>query len=166
MFYLNIITLIEYMSFLKNIFKGFFNNPSTADQPKESQYLPEIELPIDEEFTMNFKNNGGKFLYCETEAELQDTFVNILVENDWFESEAITFEKDIFPFIGRRPIAEIEPMELLGTLKRIENRGALEKLRKVRQRCGEVFRYAIITGKAEYNPAPDLAGHSHFNIQI
>ncbi|HEM7526653.1 TPA: tyrosine-type recombinase/integrase [Providencia rettgeri] len=69
-----------------------------------------------------------------------------------------TFEKDIFPFIGRRPIAEIKPMELLETLKRIEKRGALEKLRKVRQRCGEVFRYAIITGRAEYNPAPDLVG--------
>lgn len=42
-------------------------------------------------------------------------------------------------------------------LRRIEKRGALEKTRKVRQRCGEVFRYAIITGRAEYNPAPDLA---------
>lgn len=68
-----------------------------------------------------------------------------------------TFEKDIFPFIGKRPIADIKPMELLETLKRIERRGALEKMRKVRQRCGEVFRYAIITGRAEYNPAPDLA---------
>lgn len=68
-----------------------------------------------------------------------------------------TFESDIFPFIGKRPIAEIKPMELLDTLRRMEKRGALEKLRKVRQRCGEVFRYAIITGRAEYNPAPDLA---------
>jgi integrase len=69
-----------------------------------------------------------------------------------------TFEKDIFPYIGLRPIAEIKPLELLETLKRMEKRGALEKMRKVRQRCGEVFRYAIITGRAEYNPAPDLAG--------
>lgn len=69
-----------------------------------------------------------------------------------------TFEKDIFPFIGKRPIAELKPMELLETLRRIEKRGALEKMRKVRQRCGEVFRYAIVTGRAEYNPAPDLAG--------
>jgi integrase len=68
-----------------------------------------------------------------------------------------TFEKDIFPYIGLRPIAEIKPLELLETLKRMEKRGALEKTRKVRQRCGEVFRYAIITGRAEYNPAPDLA---------
>lgn len=69
-----------------------------------------------------------------------------------------TFEKDIFPYIGIKPIADIKPLELLETLKRMEKRGALEKMRKVRQRCGEVFRYAIITGRAEYNPAPDLAG--------
>lgn len=68
-----------------------------------------------------------------------------------------TFEQDVFPFIGKRPIGEIRPLELLEVLRRIEKRGALEKTRKVRQRCGEVFRYAIITGRAEYNPAPDLA---------
>lgn len=68
-----------------------------------------------------------------------------------------TFEKDVFPFIGNRPIAEIKPMELMAVLSRINDRGATEKLRKVRQRCGEVWRYAIVTGRAEYNPAPDLA---------
>ena len=68
-----------------------------------------------------------------------------------------TFEQDVFPFIGKRPISEIKPLELLEVLRRIEKRGALEKTRKVRQRCGEVYRYAIITGRAEYNPAPDLA---------
>lgn len=68
-----------------------------------------------------------------------------------------TFEKDIFPYIGKRPIAEIKPLELLETLRKMEKRGALEKMRKVRQRCGEVYRYAIITGRAEYNPAPNLA---------
>ncbi|KAA8670324.1 tyrosine-type recombinase/integrase [Pantoea dispersa] len=68
-----------------------------------------------------------------------------------------TFEQDVFPFIGNRPISEIKPLELLEVLRRIEKREALEKTRKVRQRCGEVFRYAIITGRAEYNPAPDLS---------
>ncbi len=68
-----------------------------------------------------------------------------------------TFEQDVFPFIGKRPIGEIKPLELLEVLRRIEKRGALEKTRKVRQRCGEVFRYAIITGQAEYNPTPGLA---------
>ncbi len=63
----------------------------------------------------------------------------------------------MFPFIGKRSISEIKPLELLEVLRRIDKRGALEKTRKVRQRCGEVYRYAIITGRAEYNPAPDLA---------
>ena len=67
-----------------------------------------------------------------------------------------TFETDVFPFIGGRPIADIKPMELMGVLPRLAERGATEKLRKVRQRCGEVWRYAIVTGRAEYNPAPDL----------
>ncbi|QZY80893.1 tyrosine-type recombinase/integrase [Klebsiella sp. CTHL.F3a] len=68
-----------------------------------------------------------------------------------------TFEKDVFPFIGHRPIKDIKPLELLDVLSKLEERGATEKARKVRQRCGEVWKYAVITGRAEYNPAPDLA---------
>lgn len=68
-----------------------------------------------------------------------------------------TFEKDVFPYIGHRPIDVITPMELMGVLRRLEERGATEKMRKVRQRCGEVWKYAIATGRAISNPAPDLA---------
>lgn len=68
-----------------------------------------------------------------------------------------TFEKDIFPHTGRRPIVDIKPMNWLEILRRLEKRGALEKMRKVRQRCNEVYRYAIVTGRAEYNPVSDLA---------
>lgn len=68
-----------------------------------------------------------------------------------------TFEKDVFPFIGQRPIKDIKPLELLAVLSKLEDRGATEKARKVRQRCGEVWKYAVVTGRAEYNPAPDLA---------
>lgn len=67
------------------------------------------------------------------------------------------FRKDIFPYVGHRPIAEIKPLELLNVLRKIEARGALEKMRKVRQRCSEVFRYATATGRAEFNPAADLS---------
>lgn len=96
-----------------------------------------------------------------------NTFKNIALE--WYEGRKDrwsvgyrddmmnAFEKDVFPYIGNRPIAEIKPMELLEVLSIMEKRGATEKLKKVRQRCGEVWRYAIITGRAEYNPAPDLA---------
>jgi integrase len=68
-----------------------------------------------------------------------------------------TFEKDVFPFLGHRPIKDIKPLELLEVLSKLEDRGATEKARKVRQRCGEVWKYAVVTGRAEYNPTPDLA---------
>ncbi|KKI43380.1 integrase [Obesumbacterium proteus] len=67
------------------------------------------------------------------------------------------FQNDIFPFVGTRPVGEIKPLELLNVLRKIEKRGALEKMRKVRQRCSEVFRYAVATGRAEFNPAADLS---------
>ncbi len=57
------------------------------------------------------------------------------------------FKNDIFPYVGTRPVGEIKPLELLNVLRKIEKRGALEKMRKVRQRCSEVFRYAIATGR-------------------
>ncbi|KHT23889.1 tyrosine-type recombinase/integrase [Pectobacterium brasiliense] len=67
------------------------------------------------------------------------------------------FENDIFPDIGKRPIAEIKPLEMLTSLRKLEKRGVLDKLRKIRQTCNQVFRYAIVTGRAENNPASELA---------
>lgn len=67
------------------------------------------------------------------------------------------FQNDLFPYVGTRPIGEVKPLELLNVLRKIERRGALEKMRKVLQRCSEVFRYAIATGRAEFNPAADLS---------
>lgn len=79
--------------------------------------------------------------------------------SDGYASEILCcFENDIFPYIGKRPIDQIAPLELLAVLQKIEKRGALEQANKIRRRCGEVFRYAVITGRVKYNPAPDLAG--------
>ncbi|MBG6036856.1 tyrosine-type recombinase/integrase [Proteus cibarius] len=79
--------------------------------------------------------------------------------SDGYASEILRcFENDIFPYIGKRPIDQIAPLELLAVLQKIEKRGALEQANKIRRRCGEVFRYAVITGRVKYNPAPDLAG--------
>ena len=65
-------------------------------------------------------------------------------------------ENNIYPYLGSRPIKDIKPLELLAALQRIEKRGASELANKVRQRCGEVFRYAIVTGRAEYGDAANL----------
>lgn len=67
------------------------------------------------------------------------------------------FKDDILPLIGGMEINEIEPMQILEVIRRFEDRGAMERANKARRRCGEVFRYAIVTGRAKYNPAPDLA---------
>lgn len=67
------------------------------------------------------------------------------------------FQDDILPMIGGLEINEIEPMRILEVIRRFEDRGAMERANKARRRCGEVFRYAIVTGRAKYNPAPDLA---------
>lgn len=68
------------------------------------------------------------------------------------------FERDIFPWIGGRPIAEINAPELLAVVRRIENRGALETAHRSLASCGQVFRYAIATGRAERDPSGDLRG--------
>ncbi len=67
-------------------------------------------------------------------------------------------EKDLFPWLGKRPIAEIKAPELLAVLRRIESRGAQETAHRAMQNCGQVFRYAVATGRAERDPTGDLRG--------
>ncbi len=68
------------------------------------------------------------------------------------------FERDVFPWIGRKPIADLRAPELLMMLRRIESRGATETAHRVKQNCGQVFRYAIATGRADRDPTADLRG--------
>ncbi|HNP52349.1 MAG TPA: integrase arm-type DNA-binding domain-containing protein [Nitrosomonas nitrosa] len=68
------------------------------------------------------------------------------------------FERDIFPWIGGQPIAEINAPKLLEVVRRIENRGALETAHRALANCGQVFRYAAATGRAERDPSSDLRG--------
>src|SRR5262249_47488160 len=61
-------------------------------------------------------------------------------------------------WLGKRPVLEIDPPELLAVLRRLESRGKLETAQRLFQRCGQVFRYAIATGRAERDPTSDLRG--------
>jgi integrase len=69
-------------------------------------------------------------------------------------------ERDIFPWIGARPVAAVTAPELLQALRRIEDRGALETAHRAHQNCSQVFRYAIATGAGGIarDPAADLRG--------
>ena len=63
------------------------------------------------------------------------------------------FERDIFPWIGGRPIADITAPDLLAVVRRIETRGALETAHRALGNCGQVFRYAVATGRAMRDPS-------------
>ncbi len=67
-------------------------------------------------------------------------------------------ERDIFPWIGGNPIADITTTQLLEVIRRIEQRGALETSHRALGNCGQVFRYAVATGRAERDPSGDLRG--------
>lgn len=66
--------------------------------------------------------------------------------------------KDVLPFLGNHPITEIKAIDILAVLQQIADRGALETANRTRETIGQIFRYAIATGRAERNPAPDLIG--------
>lgn len=83
-------------------------------------------------------------------------------KNKWTDKHAqqtiISLEQYIFPFIGHKAINTIRPMDVLDVLRKIEKKGALEIAKRVKQRCEAVFRYAIVTERASYNPVIDLKG--------
>ena len=80
----------------------------------------------------------------------------------WVELHAsrimLRLENDVFPWLGSRPIADVTAKEVLATVNRIVDRGAVESAHRVLQNCGQVLRYAIATGRAERNPVADLRG--------
>lgn len=84
------------MSLLRKIF-GSKSDSSQEELKSENRgrYMPEIKLPIDERFTINFKANGGKFLYCEDLNEIFENLQNILKENDWKDKEALLLDENL-----------------------------------------------------------------------
>lgn len=80
----------------------------------------------------------------------------VKVSEGHHERTRIRLEQDAFPWIGRRALGEIDAPELLAVLRRIEARGAIETAHRVKDACGQVFRYGIATGACARNPAADL----------
>lgn len=101
-------------------------------------------------------------------AQTENSFETIAREwylkhsSNWKESHSkktlARLEGDIFPWIGGKPIATITPIELLSVVRRVEARGALETAHRELSCCGQVFRYAVATGRAERDPTGDLRG--------
>ncbi len=72
--------------------------------------------------------------------------------------EKRNLEKDLFPFLGARHIGEIEAIELLATVRRVEERGALDVAHRVLTTAGQVWRYAVATGRAKRDVSADIRG--------
>lgn len=98
----------------------------------------------------------------------ENSFKNIAIEwhnnqkQGWTERHAVyvlrRIEADVFPALASRPINEIKAPELLAVLRLIETRGAIDIAHRVLQTCGQIFRYAIATGRAERDISADLRG--------
>ena len=84
---------------LKNFFKSFFRNKKNEDETKEKEldykYLPKKDEYIEERFTKNFSENGGKFLYASTREECNDFFQKIFDENNWNKKTILCFKRNL-----------------------------------------------------------------------
>ncbi len=112
----------------------------------------------------------GAVRKAQRQAETEETETFEVVAREWHtkftptwaishaETTISRMVRDLFPWIGKRPISEIKAPELLGAIRRVESRGALESARRLKIIAGQVFRYAVATGRAERDPSGDLRG--------
>lgn len=89
------------MGLFKNLLKPNLKKQEKGDKNTvESKFMPQRTPPTDEYFMTNFKNNGGKFLYCSNQSEVLSTFNNILKENHWEYSEVCCFDDKLKKMFG------------------------------------------------------------------
>ncbi|AUM11976.1 tyrosine-type recombinase/integrase [Ketobacter alkanivorans] len=100
-----------------------------------------------------------------------------LVATEWYSNHMVNksdshrtrtwrlLKNDLFPPLGKRPISDITPPELLKVLRRVESRGAIDTAHRAHQTAGQVFRYAVATGRAERDPSADLRGALKIHIK-
>lgn len=109
------------MSLFRKIF-GSINPASEEDKESEfSKTNADSTISIDEKFISNFKKNGGKFLYCENAEEVKEHFENILEENDWFESEVLCYEPELFSMLEDNKLSFSKPKNPSFLLASCEN---------------------------------------------
>ncbi|MEL0645078.1 MULTISPECIES: LUD domain-containing protein [unclassified Olleya] len=83
-----------------SLFRKLFSSKSQVEKEDlksddRGKYMPKEELPIDESFTINFKENGGKFLYCDSLDEVYDNLNNIILENNWEDHSAYFYDNNL-----------------------------------------------------------------------
>lgn len=114
--------------------------------PAEVKKLKKIELIT--EYENNFAN-----IAREWHAQRKHTWKPLHAERIMRRLEA-----DIFPHIGARPIKSITPAELLVSIRKVEARGTNDLAHRLMQTCSQIFRYAVVTGRAERDPTESMRG--------
>ncbi len=108
-----------------SLFRKFFGSGNTSsDEDKAAELSKSFEdasTSIDEQFIYNFKKNGGKFLYCENADEIREQFENILEENDWFESEVLCYEPNLYGMLDDNKLSYDKPRNPKFLLATCEN---------------------------------------------
>ncbi len=109
------------------------------------------------------KSAKDKLLANSFEAIGREWHRKMVSDNEWTEDHAETImtrmEKDMFPYIGSKPIVEVTAKDIRGILDRVKDRGAVDTARRCRTIASQVFTYAIGTDRAEYNIATSLSKH-------
>ncbi len=112
----------------------------------------------------------GAVRKAQKQAETEETETFEVIACEWYEkfkakwslghtlASMKRFEYDIFPWIGKRSIVEVKAPDILKIIRRVESRGAPETARRIQTLIGQVFRYAVATGRAERDPTGDLKG--------
>ncbi|WP_194765807.1 LUD domain-containing protein [Tamlana sp. I1] len=84
------------MSLFRKIFGSKSKQPDEElKSDNRGKYMPEVKLPIDERFTINFKANGGKFLYCDNLDEVHQNLGLIINENKWQDEQVLILDSNL-----------------------------------------------------------------------
>lgn len=155
---------------IKYLFDGKENALSIGSYPsitlaEARQYREETKRLIAHNVDPSFNKKAQKAARIENSGNSFEVIArewHCKFSVSWSESHTektlSRLEKNIFPWIGKRPIAEINPPEILSVLRRMESRGAAETARKMKIICGQIFRYGVATGRCLRDVTVDLKG--------
>jgi integrase len=126
-------------------------NPSDARKDKKAATLKAVEVARRIEAG---EAPEGSF---EAVAREWHKTVHVVKTSEGHAARTLTrLEQDAFPWFGSTPVGEVTAPMLLAALRKVEDRGAIETAHRVKQACGQVFRFGIATGRCERDPSADL----------
>jgi integrase len=136
-------------------------------------HYPAVSLKDARELAADARKSLGKGINPSEERKAsKEQFANTfeLVAREWFGKQSMIWssrhaaqilremQNNVFPFIGSKPVTCIKPSDLLSVMRRVEARNALSIAHVLRGTCSRIFRYAVVTGRAERDPAADIRG--------